>query len=199
MNKHENTQQFTGKYESEGSIGNILVSNFFSNLISLIPHHIHTALEVGCGAGYSTQRLDYALPHITWHGSDVSQTLTDMARTRTPHISFNTESIYKLTHTSNMFDLVLALEVFEHLDNPYQALEEIHRVTKQYAILSVPREPLWRILNMSRLKYLNTFGNTPGHINHWSSKAFKRFVSHKFIVHAHKTPIPWTILLLEKK
>jgi hypothetical protein len=30
----------------------------------------------------------------------------------------------------------------------------------------VPREPIWRIGNMARGRYLGDLGNTPGHIQH---------------------------------
>lgn len=197
--KTENTEQFTGKYESEGSIGNMLVKNFFKHIYGLIPIKAHTALEVGCGAGYSTEKLQEKFPHIQWTGSDISETLTAMAKQRVPHAKFLSESIYHLTHADNSYDLVFALEVFEHLENPEEALNEIHRVSNQYAILSVPREPIWRLLNMCRLKYLSDFGNTAGHLNHWSKRSFKKFVSKKFRVIETHSPLPWTILLLKKK
>ena len=38
----------------------------------------------------------------------------------------------------------------------------------------MPREPLWRGLNMARGAYLKDLGNTPGHVNHWSKRSFHR-------------------------
>jgi len=65
---------------------------------------------------------------------------------------------------SQSYDLTIACEVLEHLEDPGQALTEIDRVTKQSVLISVPQEPMWRILNMARGKYWSDLGNTPGHV-----------------------------------
>ncbi len=39
-----------------------------------------------------------------------------------------------------------------------------------FILLSVPKEPIWRICNMARGKYWKDLGNTPGHIQHWTKK-----------------------------
>ena len=116
-----------------------------------------------------------------------------------PNIPFSTESIYDLPQKNKSVDLIIALEILEHLDDPATALKELARVTKQYAIISVPREPLWRMLNMARGAYLGDLGNTPGHINHWSTRGFVRFVETEFVVQKVKTPFPWTVILATKK
>ena len=96
--------------------------------------------------------------------------------------------------------MVLCCEVLEHLEEPGKALKELIRVTKKYIIVSVPREPIWRCLNMDRGKYLKVLGNTPGHIQHWGSKKFVAFLQEydiKVVKTAH--PLPWTMVLLEKE
>jgi hypothetical protein len=50
-------------------------------------------------------------------------------------------------------------------------------------------------MNMARGAYWRALGNTPGHINHWSSAAFERLVSDFFEVKAKTSPVPWTLLL----
>jgi len=50
---------------------------------------------------------------------------------------------------------------------------------------------------MARGKYLSDFGNTPGHINHWSISAFKKLIkSSDFIILDKKYPFPWQMMLL---
>ena len=72
-------------------------------------------------------------------------------------------------------------------------------MSKRYVIIGVPREPLWRFLNMCRFKYLKHYGNTPGHLNHWSKKSLVKLIENKFgKVIAIESPIPWTIVLAEK-
>jgi hypothetical protein len=62
--------------------------------------------------------------------------------------------------------------------------------------VSVPREPLWRVLNLARGAYWTQLGNTPGHLNHWSRSAFVRLLlRHGEVVEA-RSPFPWTMLLV---
>ena len=61
-------------------------------------------------------------------------------------------------------------------------------------IASVPFEPIWRIGNMARRRYLRDFGNTPGHVNHWTRWGFKRFVGKQFSVSDTRSPLPWTMV-----
>ena len=64
-----------------------------------------------------------------------------------------------------------------------------------WAIVSVPREPLWRALNLGRLKYLRDLGNTPGHLQHWSRRSFLSFLERRLEVVAVRSPVPWTMAL----
>ena len=62
--------------------------------------------------------------------------------------------------------------MLEHLERPRDALAEMSRVAGRALLLSVPNEPGWRISHMLAGKNLRALGNTPGHINHWSKRAF---------------------------
>jgi hypothetical protein len=59
----------------------------------------------------------------------------------------------------------------------------------------VPREPLWRALNLARLSYVRELGNTPGHLNHWSKRDFVRFLTRRFEVIETRSPTPWSMVL----
>jgi hypothetical protein len=63
-------------------------------------------------------------------------------------------------------------------------------------LVSVPREPLWRGLNMARGAYLRDLGNTPGHLNHWSRRGFVALLSRHGEVREVRSPFPWTMLLV---
>ena len=58
------------------------------------------------------------------------------------------------------------------MPEPEATVAEMARVAQRWLLVSVPREPLWRGLNMARGAYLRELGNTPGHVNHWSKRAF---------------------------
>jgi len=192
-------EDFRGKYESKNPIMKIFLRHFFHTLQGLTPTDVTSALEVGCGEGYSTQKLRAFLPHARLEASDVTPALVELTKQSNPTVQCSVESIYQLKRPDASVDLVLALEVLEHLDRPLDALRELARVTKRWAIISVPNEPLWRVMNVARGTYLRGWGNTPGHINHWTPWNFRRFVGQSFVVRAGRQPIPWTMLLLEKR
>jgi hypothetical protein len=70
------------------------------------------------------------------------------------------------------------------------------RVARRHLLVSVPREPLWRALNMARGAYLREFGNTPGHLNHWSRRSFEALLGRYGQVQEARSPFPWTMLLV---
>jgi hypothetical protein len=89
--------------------------------------------------------------------------------------------------------------VLEHLEQPDIGLVALQKVATDYVILSVPCEPLWRVLNLARGKYISNFGNTPGHIQHWSSSEFIALVGRYFDIVEVKNPLPWTMILCRVK
>ena len=63
------------------------------------------------------------------------------------------------------------------MPDPEHTVAEMARVALRHLLVSVPREPLWRGLNMARGAYLKDLGNTPGHLNHWSKRSFVALLS----------------------
>jgi len=189
------------KYGSNNPIVNWIMNGFNSSLSEFIsrvdPSTIH---EVGCGEGFWV--LTWLQKGISTRGSDFSVKVIEIARQNAmsqnmdPSV-FSIQSIYELEARQHSADLIVCCEVLEHLEEPEQALASLQRITKKNLILSVPREPLWRILNMARGKYISSWGNTPGHIQHWSSRKFVELVSQYFTIVAIKKPLPWTMLLCQ--
>lgn len=201
------SEDFGHKYTEEGSgrLGARLLDGYFNSVAQLLAAtglKRGRAIELGCGEGFSTERLRRLLPpDIELRASEYVADLVPRARRRNPTVSIKQESVYELSYADNTFDLVFLLEVLEHLDYPSAALAEIQRVLKPggYLVLGVPREPLWRVLNMSRGKYLRDFGNTPGHLNHWSRRSLVRFITRHFAAPVLVcSPLPWTQVLIKK-
>ena len=94
------------------------------------------------------------------------------------------------------FDLASAIEVLEHVPDPEHTVAEMARVAQRWLLVSVPREPLWRALNMARGAYIKELGNTPGHLNHWSKRGFVALLARHGEVVEARSPFPWTMLLV---
>lgn len=194
----ENIDFCEDKYTDANFITRRLVDNFFCTVACLVPDEARRVLEVGCGKGFSTQYLMKLLPGRYFEASDSDNNLVVSAQERNPQIQFSQESIYELKREKNSFDIVVALEVFEHLQDPSLALREMMRVSSRYVIISVPNEPLWRVLNFLRGKYVFRLGNTPGHINHWTPRGIEGLVGKHCRVIRRQNPFPWTVLLAAK-
>lgn len=190
------------KYHSQNPLVRYIMQGFLDTLSELVstasPCTIH---EIGCGEGFLT--LNWKKQGIQARGSDFSSQVIKLARANAVEQGFtdqvfNTRSIYDLDSAKDSADLIVCCEVLEHLEEPDKALQVLQNVVSKYLILSVPREPLWRVLNVCRGKYLRELGNTPGHVRHWSRNSFTRQVEKYFTVLKVRSPFPWTMLLCEK-
>ena len=158
-------------------------------------------LDVGCGEGYVTRRL-----------AEIPSVRKVVGLDREPEVLKNTGSnkigyvvgdAYNLDYPPNSFDTVIATEVLEHLREPERALHSMSVVSARNLAVTVPREPLWRMLNMVRMKYLRDWGNTPGHIQHFSDKKFRQLMEKTRRLHGYselniKKKLIWNIAVLTK-
>ncbi|MFC1701120.1 class I SAM-dependent methyltransferase [Patescibacteria group bacterium] len=183
------------KYKSKNLISQILIRSFQKSIVDVLLELDYQSLhEVGCGQGYNMKLLTSIKP-VDCSGSDISEEALLLAKKNNPEVKFLRTSIYNLPFADNNFDLVVASEVLEHLDNPQNGLLEIKRITKKYCLLTVPNEPIWRILNILRGKYLKDYGNPSTHVNHWSKKTFINLVNQYFKIKKVKISLPWMIVL----
>jgi 2-polyprenyl-3-methyl-5-hydroxy-6-metoxy-1,4-benzoquinol methylase len=130
---------------------------------------------------------------------DIEPRLVASAHQNNPGVTIQQASVYALPWSRASIDAVVRLEVLEHLNDPEAALHELLRVTKNGLVLSVPREPLSRTLNVARARYVRDFGNTPGHLQHWSTRSFVRFIHQYADPVGVRTPLPWTVALIKKR
>ena len=161
--------------------------------------------EVGCGEGELSIHL--ARLGKTVRGSDFSVKIIDRAREQAKQtviaspgsIAFRTADIYRLNPEIDAATLIVCCEVMEHLDRPQDALESLTTLARPYLIVSVPREPIWRILNLARGKYVSQLGNTPGHVQHWTRRGFLKMLTRHVDVVATRSPLPWTMALCRSR
>jgi len=115
---------------------------------------------------------------------------------RAPNLEYRVMKAENLPFADGEFELAAAIEVLEHVPDPEHTVAEMARVASGWLLVSVPREPLWRALNMARGAYWKDLGNTPGHLNHWSKRSFVALLSRYGTVTEARSPFPWTMLLV---
>ncbi len=191
------------KYNSKNPIVRHLMNGFYSSLADLLKNvKYDKVLDTGCGEAFLTNKFFLSensrkkTKQVV--GLDLSFDILSGINNFCNAASFVCGDLEKLPFHDSAFDLIVANEVLEHVENPQKALDEIERVGSSYFIVSVPREPIWRFLNLCRFRYVVDLGNTPGHINHWSVYNFLRLLEGYFEVVEYRTPLPWIMVLCKK-
>jgi ubiquinone/menaquinone biosynthesis C-methylase UbiE len=184
------------KYGTKNPVARAMMRGFLDAVTQLYSRVApESVLEVGCGEGRLATHLlanGRARPN-RFVVSD--QDLGALDRDLDPLLETCRASIERLPFEDRSFDLVVCCEVLEHLPDPARGLAEVARVARRAVIVSTPREPLWRALNLARGAYVRQLGNTPGHVQHFSRRGLERLVSGRLRILDRKTPVPWTVLL----
>jgi SAM-dependent methyltransferase len=183
------------KYGTTNPIEQRMMRGFFAALdgfLDAIPTP-RRVLEIGVGEGIVNARVRERFPEASVLGLDLPDAEL-AAGWRELDLACLFGDATTLPFPDDAFDLVMAIEVFEHLPDTDAALRELARVCSGSLIASVPFEPIWRLGNMARGRYLRELGNTPGHINHWTNRGFAKLVATRFTVTERKNPMPWTMV-----
>lgn len=157
------------------------------------PLHPERVLDAGCGEGETIARLGDALGQRV-SAIDILEECVTFTSRRHPHVDAAQGSVYELPFEDGAFDLVLSLEVLEHLKSPAAALRELNRVTRGGLVLSVPYEPYFRLGSLVRGKYVRQLGNHPEHVNHWNRRTFPAFLDTHVDVAEVAVAFPWVIV-----
>jgi 2-polyprenyl-3-methyl-5-hydroxy-6-metoxy-1,4-benzoquinol methylase len=187
------------KYGSTNPVVRRLMAGFHNSLDELwaiaAPDSL---LDVGCGEGVLTVEWAERLGDRRVVGIDLDdpKLAAEWAERQRPNLEFRTADATALSFGDDEFDMATALEVLEHVPEPAATLAEMARVARRRLLVSVPREPLWRGLNVARGAYLGQLGNTPGHVNHWSKRSFAALLARYGTVEQVRSPFPWTMLLV---
>jgi len=189
------------KYGSTNPVVKRLMAGFERTLGELFTQAApQSLLDVGCGEGVLTRKWAQHLAPRRVVGIDLEdETLRrEWAKRTAPNLEYRMMKAENLPFGDGEFDVATAVEVLEHVPDPEHTLAEMARVASGHLIVSVPREPLWRMLNMARGAYVKDLGNTPGHVNHWSRRAFVELLGRHGEVVEARSPFPWTMLLVRK-
>ncbi len=187
------------KYGSTNPVVRRLMGAFERTLDELFEQaNPASLLDVGCGEAVLTHRWAQRLDDRRVVGIDLDDPLlhAEWEKRTAPNLTYQVMKAENLPFADGEFDVATAIEVLEHVPDPPHTVAEMARVANGHLLVSVPREPLWRGLNMARGAYLKQLGNTPGHLNHWSKRSFVKLLSRHGEVVQARSPFPWTMLLV---
>jgi 2-polyprenyl-3-methyl-5-hydroxy-6-metoxy-1,4-benzoquinol methylase len=187
------------KYGSTNPVVRKLMGGFEREMFDLLGRaRPASILDVGCGEGVLTEQWALRLPAARVVGIDLDDpTLKEeWGRRSLPNLEFAPGVGDRLPYGDDEFEAAAAMEVLEHVPNPESTLAEMARVASRWLLVSVPREPVWRALNMARGAYLRDLGNTPGHLNHWSKRGIAALLASHGEIAELRSPFPWTMALV---
>jgi 2-polyprenyl-3-methyl-5-hydroxy-6-metoxy-1,4-benzoquinol methylase len=187
------------KYGSQNPVVKRLMGGFHDALDELWATAApESVLDVGCGEGVLTAGWAERLGDGRVVGIDLDdpKLRAEWDKRSRGNLEFRAEEATHLSFADDEFDLAAAIEVLEHVPEPEATLAEMARVACRHLLVSVPREPLWRGLNVARGAYVRDLGNTPGHVNHWSKRGFVSLLSRYGTVEEARSPFPWTMALV---
>jgi 2-polyprenyl-3-methyl-5-hydroxy-6-metoxy-1,4-benzoquinol methylase len=187
------------KYNTGNPAARALMERFQGTLDELFAQaDPQSLLDIGCGEAILTHQWAQRLAPKRVVGLDLEDPAiqAEWEQRQAPNLEYRIMKAENLPFADDEFDVATAIEVLEHVPDPEHTVAEMARVAERWLLVSVPREPLWRVLNIARGAYVKDLGNTPGHVNHWSKRAFVSLLSRHGEVVEARSPFPWTMLLV---
>jgi SAM-dependent methyltransferase len=183
------------KYRTWNPVVRWLVNRFLERVAWLVAdRRPERVLEVGCGEGMVMRYLHERCPGMRLDGLEADPGALAAARARNPGSLVLQGDACALGIRSRAYDLVLCLEVLEHLPEPGRALAEIRRVARRGCILSVPHEPFFRVGSLLRGKNVARLGDPPDHLQHWGRRQFEAFCAEHLRIERTVRAFPWLVV-----
>ena len=186
------------KYGSTNPVVKRLMARFERDMFELLDRAAPASiLDVGCGEGVLTEQwADRVAGRVVGFDLEDPKLEAEWRHRARPNLEFKAGDAHHMEYRTGEFEIATAMEVLEHVPDPEGVLAEMARVASRWLLVSVPREPLWRALNIARGAYLKDLGNTPGHLNHWSKRGFAKLLARHGEIAELRSPFPWTMALV---
>ncbi|BEH10155.1 MULTISPECIES: class I SAM-dependent methyltransferase [Geobacter] len=97
-------------------------TNTRMDIVELLPRVFNRVLEIGCGSGNTLKLLRSVQPKAKLYGIEISEEMGVIARASADEILVGDIEHVVLGDDYSKFDLILCLDVIEHLINPWALL-----------------------------------------------------------------------------
>lgn len=98
-------------------------------------------LEVGAGAGWTSQRILETFPQVELTASDINPAVTEQFRqlqgTYGQRLKFQAADILQLPFDRNAFDMVIAVYVLHHVDDITRGIHQLLRCLRPGGLLGI--------------------------------------------------------------
>ena len=101
-------------------------------IVSYCPQ-IKRIADFGCGDGVLLSILNRS--NLEIYGIDEDKNAIEFAQSKNSDIHFKQRSVYQSSFPDKYFDLIISIDVIEHLYEPLRMLEEINRVSHKNSII----------------------------------------------------------------
>ena len=108
-------------------------------------------LDLGCGQGHITARIQKEYPEAEISGLDYSISAIEYAVDHFPQIAFDVANAYKLPYASSYFDIVVCNNLWEHVPDPLSILQGISRIINPRGFLIISTPSRYRLENLIRV------------------------------------------------
>ena len=144
---------------------------FYDEVADYCAAYAHgNVIDLGCGSGHFLKALksarvrgSYESCNVSYYGIDFAHSAIELASKTVVDGVFKVASVYNVEYPDNSFDLVILMEVLEHIKKPKYAIREAARLCRPNStiVITVPNGDI------------DTF---MGHINFWNGRQFMRFL-----------------------
>ena len=182
------------KYATSNPLMRRVIQRFLQRIVAEVgkigPAQV---IDVGCGEGMVAHELQKLPGKLDYRGFELNPLAVAAARALNPGLSFAQADLFALDLQEQPADLVMMLEVLEHLERPELAVERLAKWTRRAALFSVPWEPWFRLGNLARGKYVKRLGNHPEHIQQFNPGTFHALLAPYFADVQVSSCFPWLI------
>jgi 2-polyprenyl-3-methyl-5-hydroxy-6-metoxy-1,4-benzoquinol methylase len=136
-------------------------SNARNDIYPLLPAYAERVLEVGCGNGATLQALQAAAKVGYTHGLELFEQMASEARLHLNEVTVGNAEVLVPTWPAAQYDLILCLDVLEHLVDPWAFIDQCARLLKPGGslIASVPNmrtaPVVYKLLFKAQFDYAN--------------------------------------------